>query len=156
MEQVVFVRYINTVKPVYNDHPWDPQKVVVVERWSLFECGRWLRFDCSLLCTVTVLIYVLELLNLKKCLLLKILFDFRYNRVSLYILILNLERILFESKKCASHPFLFPCKSNQVLPPTDKSSNDAFFALCLTKSKRRETRCFCKRHFIVTFKLILR
>jgi hypothetical protein len=25
-----------TVKPVYNDHPWDREKVVVVQRWSLF------------------------------------------------------------------------------------------------------------------------
>ncbi len=22
-----------TVKPVHNDHPWDPQKVVVVQSW---------------------------------------------------------------------------------------------------------------------------
>ncbi len=26
----------NTVKPVYNDHPRDLEKVVVVQRWSLF------------------------------------------------------------------------------------------------------------------------
>jgi hypothetical protein len=25
-----------TVKPVYNDHPWDPPKVAVVQRWSVF------------------------------------------------------------------------------------------------------------------------
>ena len=25
-----------TVKPVYNDHLWDQEKVVVVQRWSLF------------------------------------------------------------------------------------------------------------------------
>ena len=25
-----------TVKPVYNDHPWDPKIVAVVDRWSLF------------------------------------------------------------------------------------------------------------------------
>jgi hypothetical protein len=62
-----------TVKPVYNDHPWDPEIVAVVDRWSLFRgnlCekspiwvlkievvidrwlllggGRWLRFDCTL------------------------------------------------------------------------------------------------------------
>jgi hypothetical protein len=24
------------VKPVYNDHPWDPKVVTVVDRWSLF------------------------------------------------------------------------------------------------------------------------
>jgi hypothetical protein len=23
-----------TVKPVYNDHPWDPKKVAVVPRWK--------------------------------------------------------------------------------------------------------------------------
>ena len=27
---------VTTVKPVYNDHPWDQEKVVVVQRWSLF------------------------------------------------------------------------------------------------------------------------
>ncbi len=27
--------FLTTVKPVYNDHPWDRQKVVVVRRWSL-------------------------------------------------------------------------------------------------------------------------
>ena len=27
---------MSTVKPVYSDHPWDPEKVVVVQRWSLF------------------------------------------------------------------------------------------------------------------------
>jgi hypothetical protein len=27
----------NTVKPVYNGHPWDPQKVAVVYWWLLFE-----------------------------------------------------------------------------------------------------------------------
>ncbi len=24
------------VKPVYNDHPWDPKTVAVVDRWLLF------------------------------------------------------------------------------------------------------------------------
>jgi hypothetical protein len=28
--------FVCTVKPVYNDHPWDRKKVVVVQRWSLF------------------------------------------------------------------------------------------------------------------------
>ena len=28
--------YAYTVKPVYSDHPWDQEKVVVVQRWSLF------------------------------------------------------------------------------------------------------------------------
>jgi len=27
---------LSTVKPVYNDHPWDPKIVAVVDRWSLF------------------------------------------------------------------------------------------------------------------------
>ena len=27
--------YIYTVKPVYNGHPWDPQKAAVVYRWPL-------------------------------------------------------------------------------------------------------------------------
>jgi len=26
----------HTVKLVYNDHPWDPKFVAVVDRWSLF------------------------------------------------------------------------------------------------------------------------
>ncbi len=62
----------NTVKLVYNDHPWDPQikavftggqefifcnesskwylKISVVEdSWLLFRGGRKLRFDCSLM-----------------------------------------------------------------------------------------------------------
>ncbi len=28
------------VKPVYNDHPWDPNKVTIVERWLLFRRGH--------------------------------------------------------------------------------------------------------------------
>jgi hypothetical protein len=28
--------YNNTVKPVYNGHPWDPKIVAVVHRWPLF------------------------------------------------------------------------------------------------------------------------
>ncbi len=31
---IIFISY--TVKPVYNDHPWDPKVVAVVGRWSLF------------------------------------------------------------------------------------------------------------------------
>jgi hypothetical protein len=30
---------INTVKPVYNNHPWDPKIVAVVDRWPLFRGG---------------------------------------------------------------------------------------------------------------------
>ncbi len=28
--------FVNTVKPVWNDHPQDPKFVAVVDRWSLF------------------------------------------------------------------------------------------------------------------------
>ncbi len=28
--------YYSAVKHVYNDHPWDQEKVVVVQRWPLF------------------------------------------------------------------------------------------------------------------------
>ncbi len=35
---------IYTVKPEYNDHPWEPKIVAVVYRWSLFRgsynCGK--------------------------------------------------------------------------------------------------------------------
>jgi hypothetical protein len=31
-----FSQFPNTVKPVYNDHAWDPQKVAVVQMWQLF------------------------------------------------------------------------------------------------------------------------
>jgi len=51
------------VKPVYNDHPWDPNKVAIVDklngtcsefirvikvRWSLYGGGRLLKFYCRL------------------------------------------------------------------------------------------------------------
>ncbi len=36
MSQISFFRNICTVKLVYNDHPWDLEKVVVVQRWSIF------------------------------------------------------------------------------------------------------------------------
>jgi hypothetical protein len=32
----VGVNFLTSVKPVYNDHPWDPEKVAAVDRWSLF------------------------------------------------------------------------------------------------------------------------
>jgi hypothetical protein len=45
-----------TVKPVFNDHPWDPKILAVVDRWSLLEviyitkaeidASKWW-FDCS-------------------------------------------------------------------------------------------------------------
>ncbi len=34
--------FTNTVKPVYNDHPWNPKFVVAVNRWSLFRGIFWL------------------------------------------------------------------------------------------------------------------
>ena len=27
---------LSTVKPVHNDHPWDPKIVAVVDRWLLY------------------------------------------------------------------------------------------------------------------------
>ena len=39
-----FNMFLSTVKPVYNDHPWDPEKVVVVQRWSLFRGSTSQRF----------------------------------------------------------------------------------------------------------------
>ncbi len=33
--QKVILLNASTVKPEYNSHPWDPQKVAVVHRWSL-------------------------------------------------------------------------------------------------------------------------
>ncbi len=32
--------FSSTVKPVYNDHPWDPKYEVVLEKWSLFGVCR--------------------------------------------------------------------------------------------------------------------
>ena len=29
--------FTNTVKPVYNGHPWDPKKVAVVQSWSVLQ-----------------------------------------------------------------------------------------------------------------------
>ena len=84
-----------TVKPVYNDHPWDPKIVAVIDRWSLFRgrlCsksskwdlqmvvviykwslfggGRQLRFDCILLNRPSYALkpihFVLELDELKE------------------------------------------------------------------------------------------
>jgi len=37
---------MNAVKPVYNDHPWHPKIVAVVDRWSLLRghlCGKSLK-----------------------------------------------------------------------------------------------------------------
>ncbi len=77
----------NTVKPVYNNHPWDPKivavvdrwslfrgqlcnksfsrdqkMVVVIDRWSLFVGGRYLRFDCTFkFVSMSVLLYFVTL-----------------------------------------------------------------------------------------------
>jgi hypothetical protein len=32
----ILMIFANTVKPVYNGHPWDPKKVAVVQRWPVF------------------------------------------------------------------------------------------------------------------------
>jgi len=40
-----------TVKPVYNDHPWDPKIVAVVDSWSLFRghlCCKSLIWDLKM------------------------------------------------------------------------------------------------------------
>ncbi len=34
-----FKNNLNTVKPVYNDHPREPKFVAVVDRWSFFRCS---------------------------------------------------------------------------------------------------------------------
>ena len=33
----MFHLFRSTVKPVYNNHPWDPKIVVVVDEWPLFK-----------------------------------------------------------------------------------------------------------------------
>jgi hypothetical protein len=41
----------STVKLLYNDHPWDPKKVAVVDRWSLFSghlCSKSLKWDLKI------------------------------------------------------------------------------------------------------------
>ena len=35
-DQIWKAPFMCTVKPVYNGHPWDPQKAAVVWRWQLF------------------------------------------------------------------------------------------------------------------------
>ncbi len=81
--QLSFIAVTRTVKPVYNDHPWDRKMVAVVDRWSLFRghlCNkstkrvlkmmvitdRWslfrggcyLRFDCISLTTIDISHYL--------------------------------------------------------------------------------------------------
>jgi hypothetical protein len=34
-----------TVKPVYNDHPWDPKMVAAVDRWLLFRGSVYLKIE---------------------------------------------------------------------------------------------------------------
>jgi len=33
---VILTQDYSTVKPVYNDHPWDPKFVAIVDSWALF------------------------------------------------------------------------------------------------------------------------
>ena len=35
-EKKSYVHFVDTIKPVFNDHPWDPKIVAVVDSWSLF------------------------------------------------------------------------------------------------------------------------
>jgi hypothetical protein len=35
-ENIFSEHFVNTVKPVYNYHPWDSKKVVIIQKWSLF------------------------------------------------------------------------------------------------------------------------
>ena len=44
-----------TVKPVYNDHPWDPKIVAAVDRWSLFRghlCYKRTNWDLKIVVVV--------------------------------------------------------------------------------------------------------
>jgi hypothetical protein len=44
-----------TVKPVYNDHPWDPNIVAVVDRWSLYRghlCNKSPNWDLKMLVVI--------------------------------------------------------------------------------------------------------
>jgi hypothetical protein len=46
---------IITVKPVYNDHPWDPKIVVVVVKWSLFRgnfCYKTSKWDLRIVVVI--------------------------------------------------------------------------------------------------------
>jgi hypothetical protein len=43
--------FATTVKLVYNDHPWDPKIVAVVDRWSLFRghlCNKSPKWDLKM------------------------------------------------------------------------------------------------------------
>jgi len=51
----ILVNIAITVKPVYNDHPWDPNIVTVVHRWSLFRdhlCCKSLIWDLKMVAVV--------------------------------------------------------------------------------------------------------
>jgi hypothetical protein len=46
---------LSTFKPLYNDHPWDPKIVVVVDRWSLLKghlCNK--SSKCDLIMVVVI------------------------------------------------------------------------------------------------------
>jgi hypothetical protein len=45
----------STVKPVSNDHPWDPKIVAVVDRWLLFRghlCDKSLKWDLTMVVVI--------------------------------------------------------------------------------------------------------
>ncbi len=47
--------FLNTVKLVYNDHPWDPKIVAVVDRWSLFRghlCNKGSKWDLKMMVVI--------------------------------------------------------------------------------------------------------
>ncbi len=48
------IRITCTVKPVYNDHPWDPKFEAVVDRWSLSRglCYKDLNWDSKIVVAV--------------------------------------------------------------------------------------------------------
>jgi len=46
---------IHTVKPVYNDRPWDHKIVAVVDRWSLFRghfCSKSPKWDLKMVVVI--------------------------------------------------------------------------------------------------------
>ncbi len=64
-------RFLYTVKPVYNDHPWDPKIVVVVGRWSLFAgnlCSESYNWDLKMVVVSSGLTLILKIVTCEKCL----------------------------------------------------------------------------------------
>ncbi len=47
--------FLFTFKPVYNDHPWDPKIVAVVDKWSLFRghsCNKAPNWDLKMVVAI--------------------------------------------------------------------------------------------------------